>query len=74
MLNLEVIDNKRQHFLVRGDEPFRIEISVDSGRVVAHVYRGYYTDTEQIPDGCYDGHIGLHNKHWRVEKDQRAPR
>ena len=63
MLNLVVIDNEAQHFIVSGDEPFRIEVRVDKGRVVADVYRGYYIDTEQDPDGCYDGHIGL-NESW----------
>lgn len=43
-------------FMVRGDEPFRIEVDALPGGkgVVAHVYRGYIDDSEQDPDLVYN--------------------
>lgn len=66
MLKLRVIDNKTQHFILSGNEPFRVEVSVNRGKVTAHVYRGFDIDQEQELDGCYDGHIGLQNISWEV--------
>jgi hypothetical protein len=52
------------HFIVRGDEPWRIEIIHRAGTVSAHIYRGAETDIEQEPLGCYDGTLP-ENTDWR---------
>lgn len=53
----QIINNDEQHFIMRFDEPARIEVSVVNGQVIAHAYRGYDTDMEQEPDLVYDGTI-----------------
>jgi len=58
MIELTVHDDERQHFSVAGDEPFRVEVMVTDGRVLAEVYPGHITDMEQDPIGCYDGSNG----------------
>ena len=62
MIKLEVIDEKRHHFLVRADEPVRIEVL----NSVAFVYLGFEDDPEQEPVGCYDGLEGR-NTNWTTD-------
>ena len=66
MIKLQVLDNESNHFVVRGDEPFRIEIMTDSsGRVQAMVYQGSKDNPDQEPVGVFDGDI--ENKDWIEE-------
>lgn len=58
MISLNVVDEDTDHFIVSADEPVRIEVSVVSGRVIAHAYRGHMIDMEQEPDLVYDGNDG----------------
>ena len=57
MIALAVIDADTDHFIVAADQPMRIEVSLVSGRIVAHVYKGAEVDPEQDPSFAYDGHI-----------------
>ena len=67
MIELEVIDAEKDHFMVRGDEPYRVEI-IASDPMIAHVYRGEEIDEHQEPVGAYDGTIPAeHLTGWKVE-------
>jgi len=57
VLKLEVINDATQHFIISGDEPFRIEVSILNGNIITHVYHGADVDLEQDPDLCYDGSL-----------------
>lgn len=59
MIKLDVIksDSVDHNFIVRGDEPFRVEFFVYEGKPQAHVYRGIEDDTSQEMTGCYDGEL-----------------
>jgi hypothetical protein len=63
-MKLEVIDEDTQHFIMRFNEPSRIEVSLISNlepdgpdRIIAHAYNGTETDMEQEPDLVFDGTI-----------------
>lgn len=65
MIKLDVIDDEEQHFTVSGDEPFRVEVTSMRFGVVAHVYRGAESNTEDEPAGAYDSSLDT-NTSWRV--------
>jgi hypothetical protein len=54
-IRLDTYDRNRQHFVVRADEPVRVEVEVVDGKVLAHVYKGTDDDLDQDPVGAYDG-------------------
>jgi hypothetical protein len=75
MIRLEVIPptrDCREHFVVSGDEPFRVEYSAFPQRggvhIMAYVYRGYKPDAEQEPIGCFDGTL-KENKSWQSPRE-----
>lgn len=56
MIKLDIIDPTADHFVLRVDEPARIEVlMLRTGAIVAHVYRGFETDQDQEALGMYDG-------------------
>lgn len=66
MIKLQVIYEEEQHFVLSGDEPMRVEVSVFHGKIVAHVYRGVKVDGRQEPVGMYDGTI-KRNSDWLTQ-------
>lgn len=65
-LRLDVVDNENQHFVVSGTKPFRVEVSVVGGRVLAEVYPGADADMGQDPVGAFDG-TNDNNTSWTEE-------
>lgn len=72
MIKLEPIQrsgNPRQdqHFILRSDEPVRVEVRVDmNGRAHAFVYRGTEDNPHQEPIGAFDGTLIHGNVEWEV--------
>ena len=71
MIALHVENEERQHFIVTGDEPFRVEIIHTPDKdIIAHVYQGVRWDEEQDPIGGYDGTL-LDNNSWAYIDEER---
>lgn len=71
MIKLEPIrtrdPGKNQHFILRADEPVRVEVQVDmNGRVHAFVYKGTEDNPHQEPVGAFDGTLIHGNFAWEV--------
>jgi len=63
MIMIEVIDQDSDHFVLRADEPVRIEVSLVEAQahewnIIAHAYSGTGDDQEQEPDAVFDGTTG----------------
>lgn len=54
-IRLDTYDRDNQHFVVRADEPVRVEVQVIDGKVQTFVYKGTDDDLDQDPVGAYDG-------------------
>lgn len=55
MISLSVMNPRTHHFIISGDEPFRIESSLVHDIPIVHVYRGDSCNTDDDPVGVYDG-------------------
>jgi hypothetical protein len=65
MIRLEPKQGEQQGFVVRSDEPIRVEVVVgEDGELHAFVYTGMFDDLEQDPVGAFDGTIA--NTPWTV--------
>lgn len=58
-MQLRIVDNETDHFVVYADEPCRIEVSLlptnEGPRVIMHSYKGLFLDLHQEPSLTYDG-------------------
>lgn len=63
MIKMKVINDEKQHFVIELHRPGRVEVTVNNGKVLAHVYEGAETNLEQELLGVYDGTL-LYNKDW----------
>ena len=62
MIKMEVVNN--EHFILSTDEKSRIEVSIENGKLIAHVYKGFKYNEDQEPIGAFDGHISNHS--WQL--------
>ena len=63
MIRLEPLGKKQ--FLLSADEPVRVEVTEVDGRLIALVYRGTETATDQEPLGCFDS--SQENMQWQAD-------
>jgi len=63
MIRLEPLGKKQ--FLLRADEPMRVEVTEVEGHLIAFVYRGTDTDRDQEPLGCFDS--SQENMQWQTD-------
>ena len=66
MITLDVISDHDQHGILTTTEAARFEFIVIHGRVIITAYSGSTIDSEQEPNGCYDGTL-QHNHSWETE-------
>jgi hypothetical protein len=50
VLKLEILDEKKQSFVITSDEPVRIVVGLAGQDIICYGYRGVETDMEQDPD------------------------
>ena len=64
-MGLTILDHKQDHVLISTTGAARFEISLVTGRVVIHGYKGTGIDQEQEPDITYDGteHATMENQY-----------
>jgi hypothetical protein len=67
MIRLDVIEDEQGHFVVSGDEPFRVEVMVGGDNPTVFVYAGAEADEDDEPLGGYD--FGEENVSWSCEGD-----
>ena len=68
-IKLHVVDGNADHFILQFDRAGRVEVSVVSGRIIAHVYEGSKVKPDQEPLGMYDGFevsLGEENDDWEA--------
>ena len=68
MIRLDVIEDDVGHFVVSGDEPFRVEVMVGGDNPTVFVYAGAEPDEDDEPIGGYDFHE-RENVSWTCEGD-----
>jgi hypothetical protein len=63
VIKLEVLRENPAHFVIRADEPVRIEISEYKNHKMVYVYRGVEDNQDQEPVGGYD--TAICNSSWQ---------